>query len=134
MEQSNKISDELYQNLGKLFYAVAMADNKVRSSEVEKLHAAVRENWVSLEDFKDQFGTDTAYQIEIVFDWLQNEEHEGSIYFKEFSDFYREHKSKFTIPIKKLIWDTSNKIAAAFANKNKAEVIILTKLKILLDE
>ncbi len=39
---SKKTLNEFYQNLGKFFYAVAMADKKVAPKQVEKLMEDVR--------------------------------------------------------------------------------------------
>lgn len=132
MDPSEKVGNELYQNLGKLFYAVAMADHKVKIKEVEKLRKDVRKYWLDVDEIEDEFGSDAAYQIEIVFDWLNNEEKEGEAYFNDFKDFYREHPSKFDTAMKLLIWRTANDIAASFAGKNKSELVVLGNLKLLL--
>jgi hypothetical protein len=132
MLPSEKIDNERYQNLGKLFYAIAMADKNVRLEEIKKLKAAVRDNWVPIDEVKDEFGSDAAYQIEIVFDWLQQEEKDGAIYFLEFTEFFKAHPSRFNTEIKQLVWTTAEAIAAAFSGKNKSELIILAKLKLLL--
>lgn len=134
MRPSEKIGNELYQNLGKLFYAIAMADKKVVPEEIEKLKDDVRKYWLSVDDIEDEFGTDAAYQIEIVFDWLQEEELESQLYFEEFMDFFKAHPSKFNDRIKELIWVTADDIASSFAGKNKSELIFLAKLKMLLQK
>lgn len=132
MLNSQKIGNELYQNLGKLFYAVAMVDKTIRPIEVQRLKEAVKEKWLKVDAIEDEFGTDAAYQIEIVFDWLQEEEHDGQIYFDEFKDFFKEHKDRINPNIITLIWKTADAIAASFAGKNKSELIILAKLKLFL--
>lgn len=132
MDPSENVGNELYQNLGKLFYAVAMADKKVKIKEVEKLRKDVRKYWLDVDEIEDEFGSDAAYQIEIVFDWLNNEEMEGETYFDDFKDFYREHPSKFDAAIKQLIWRTANDIAASFSGKNKSELVVLGNLKLIL--
>ena len=129
MLNSEKIGNEFYQNLGKLFYAVAMADNNVRPKEVERLRKYVRQFWLDVDDFEDEFHTDSAYQIEIVFDWLESEEKDGDDYFKEFEEFYNEHPEKFSDKLKKLIVETAESIASSFAGKNKSEMLIIFKLK-----
>ncbi|WP_149277012.1 hypothetical protein [Pareuzebyella sediminis] len=130
MDPSEKVGNELYQNLGKLFYAIAIADRKVKIKEVEKLRQDVRKYWLDVDAIEDEFGSDAAYQIEIVFDWLNKEENEGGYYFDEFKDFYREHPSKFDSTIKQLIWRTANDIADSYAGKNKSELVVLGKLKL----
>ena len=133
MLNSQKIGNEFYQNLGKLFYAIAMADHEVRPVEVARLREYVRQYWLNMDDFEDEFHTDAAYQIEIVFDWLQEEEKEGEEYFKEFKDFYKEHPEKFSPKLNALIIETAESIASSFAGKNRSEMLIIFKLKQLLD-
>lgn len=132
MLPNEKIGNEFYQSLGKLFYAVAMADKNVRPIEIERLKEDVQKYWLSVDAIEDEFGTDAGYQIEIVFDWLQQEEKDSNTYYQEFVDFYHEHPSKFSETIKKLIFKTADDIASSFANKNKSELILLAKLRLLL--
>jgi hypothetical protein len=122
----------MYQNLGKLFYAIAMADKNVRPKEVTALQEAVRKQWLDVDEAEDEFGTDAAYQIQIVFDWLQNEESDGDTYFREFHDFFKENRSLFTKRIREQTYKTARAIAVSFAGANKSELILLSKLKMLL--
>ncbi len=129
MLNSEKIGNEFYQNLGMLFYAVAIADKNVRPVEVKRLRKYVRQHWLDLDDFEDEFHTDAAYQIEIVFDWLDGEEKDGDEYYEEFCEFYKDHPEKFTPKLKALIIETAESIASSFAGQNKSERLIIFKLK-----
>ena len=126
---------QFYQNLGKLFYAIAASDKIVREAEVETLIELVKSEWVPMDDFEDEYQVDTAYQIETVFDWLDCE---GGLStescFDEFKSFKNENESLFTIKHKQLIWKTCNAIANSFSGKNKSEIIILARLKMILEE
>ena len=133
MLPNEKIGNEFYQSLGKLFYAVALADKNVRPIEIQRLKEDVQKYWLAVDAIEDEFGADAAYQIEIVFDWLKQEEKNGDTYFQEFVDFYKEHPSRFNTSIKQLIFKTADDIAFSFANKNKSELILLAKLKMLLE-
>ncbi|WP_394973047.1 hypothetical protein [uncultured Croceitalea sp.] len=128
---SNTVGNKFYQKIGNLFFAISMADGSVHTKEIDKLKAMVREKWIPLDDIEDEYGTDSAFQIEIVFDWLLENEKTGSECFKEFNDFYQEHKTIFTDKIKKLIIETSASIASSFAGKNKSELMMLGKLQLL---
>lgn len=123
-----------YQSLGKLFYAVAIADKVIRPAEVQKIKEKIDEVWIDLDDMHDEYETDMAFQMEIVFDWLQENEPEGQECFDEFVTFYEEHLALFTPKVKSMILSTANAIAGSFAGKNKAELIILAKLNILFRE
>lgn len=134
MLNSEKIGNEFYQNLGKLYYAMAMTDGTVRPVEVKRLRKYVRQHWMDVDGVEDEFGTDSAFQIEIVFDWLQGEEKEGSAYFLDFETFYNEHPEKFGPNVKKLVVETADSIASSFAGKNKSEIVFLQRLKDLLGD
>ena len=122
-------AQKFYQNLGKLFYAIAASDKVVKKEEIDTLKNIVEREWISIDDYQDEFGTDTAYQIEIIFDWFQENQPEAFLAFEEFSDFKKEHEKLFTSEINKLILKTAEAIAASFAGKNKSELIMLSKLK-----
>ena len=128
---SNIIGNTFYQKIGSLFFAVAMANGSVHSNEVDKLKALVREKWLPLDDIEDEYGTDAAFQIEIVFDWLLENEKKSSECFASFTAFYKEHKVIFSEKVKGLIFDTANAIAYSFSGKNKAELIFLGNLHLL---
>ncbi len=134
METSQNIGVTFYQNLGKLFYAIAASDNVVRESEYESLRKIVKSEWLDVDDIEDEFGADAAFQIEIVFDWMDYETPNAESCFQEFESFYNEHKSRFTDRIKDLIWDTANTIASAFSGKNKSELIMLGRLKLIFEK
>ena len=123
-----------YQKMGELFYAIAAADNVVRKAEYSALKNIVTEKWKNLDEYEDPFHTDAAYQIEVVFDWFDYEELDANDCFDSFADYKKEQPDLFTEERKKLIWETANVIAGAFAGKNKSELIMLAKLKIILKD
>lgn len=129
METIQKKTHKFYQNLGKLFYAVAASDKQVSLEEFDRLKQLVKSQWLHVDPITDNFGTDAAYQIEIVFDWLESV---GDIdvqsCFDDFVAYKNDQKHLFTPSIKKLIKQTARAIAAAFSGINKAELIILAKL------
>ncbi|TYA58048.1 hypothetical protein [Formosa maritima] len=125
------LSTHFYQELGKLFFAIAAADNDVREAEINKLHKIVKSKWLLVDEIEDEFHTDAAYQIEVVFDWLNNQDDlNAEACFNDFVDFKNDQKHFFTDSIKKLIIKTANEIANSFSGKNKSELIMLAKLDI----
>ncbi len=133
MNTTSNIGITFYQNLGKLFYAIAASDNVVRKSEYNSLRKIVKSKWLAVDDIEDEFGADAAFQIEIVFDWMDYETPNAETCFKEFESFFKENESRFTNAIKQLIWDTANAIAGAFSGKNKSELMMLGRLKLLFE-
>ncbi|GBF20224.1 MULTISPECIES: hypothetical protein [Arenibacter] len=132
MENTKKIGKELYENLGKLFYAIAMADSRVHAKEVSKLRSFIRKYWLEVDKLEDEFGTDAAFQIESVFDWAMDKEKDSEVCFDEFKEFYKDNSNMFSKFIKVLILDTANAISNSFSGKNKAELVMLGKLELLL--
>lgn len=129
---SPEVVKKFYQNLGKLFYAVAATDNVVRQEEIAALKELVEKEWVHLDAFTDEYGTDAAYQIEILFDWLEENQPLAESAFQDFKNFKMENQDLFDSEMKNLIMRTADKIADAFAGKNKSELVMLSKLQGLL--
>lgn len=121
-----------YQQLGKIFYAVAAADKKVREEEWATLKQILKKQWLEIEDTHDEFGTDSAYQIEIVFDWLKENHFETDRILADFKIFKKEHEHLFTEKTNLLILKTAHAIAASFSGKNKSELVILSQLQFIL--
>ncbi|MBR9853312.1 MAG: hypothetical protein GYB37_01875 [Algicola sp.] len=131
MTSKTKLGNELYQNLGKLFYAMAMADRSVHINEMEKLNEVVKEHWLDVDDVEDEYGSDAALQIISVFDWLLEYEKDSKEIYEEFEAFYTEHELVFTPKIKSLAMSTSRAITASFYGSNKSELILLGRLQLL---
>ena len=89
--------EKLYENLGKLFYAIAAADKVIHKEEIKTLERIVKEDWVKVDDYKDQFGTDDAFYIEIMFDWMQENSPPAYQAFYEFKEFKEDNEQLFTI-------------------------------------
>lgn len=133
LDVRKKLRKELYQNLGKVFYAVAMADRKVHPKEIEKLKELVRDHWLEVDAIEDEYGSDAAFQIETVFDWALKHEKESEEVYAEFEAFYKDHTTHFTPKVKQLIATTAKAITSAFAGRNKSELILLGRIELLLN-
>lgn len=131
LESKKKLGNELYQSLGKLFYAMAMADHSIHVQEMEKLNEVVRDYWLEVDDIEDEYGSDAAFQIVSVFDWLLEYEKDGEEIYEEFEAFYTDNKVLFTPQIKNLAMSTSRAIIASFSGSNKSELIVLGRLQLL---
>lgn len=129
MVTQNHLTLKFYQNLGKLFYSIAAVDKEVRDTEIIQLKECVRKLWLNVDDLEDSFGTDAAYQIEIVFDWLHSDNKLNSkACYDDFINYKNDQNHLFTKTVKRLILQTANAIAESFSGKNKSELILLTKL------
>ncbi|MFT6879771.1 MAG: hypothetical protein ACI9DJ_002421 [Algoriphagus sp.] len=132
MKPSNETMLHFYQQLGQVFYGAAAVDGVVREEEIERLNDIVKKYWLNLEDTFDEFNTDSAYQIEIVFAWLNNNDWNKENILGKFKDFKEEHPSLFGYKNRLLVQGTAQAIAKSFYGENKAEGIFLKKLKAIL--
>ncbi len=123
-----------YQKVGELFYAIAAADKVVKKEEYDRLCELVLSHWKNSEISRDIFGTNAAYQIEIIFQWFDHEQADAKECYEGFKDYFESHPKLFTKERKQLILETAHAIANSFAGKNKAELMTLAKLKLLLEE
>lgn len=132
MRNTQRTMNELYESLGKLFYAIAIVDGSVHAKEWDRVKEIVKEEWLYVDDFTDRYGTDAANLIEIVFDGLMEYNQSSEVCFDEFKEFYDAHPHAFTKEIKLLTGRTANAIANAFSGRNKSELVLLAKINLLL--
>jgi hypothetical protein len=122
-----------YQHLGKLFFSIAAADDIIREEEVNQLKKLMQSDWLALDDSIDQFGTDAAFQIEVVFDWLvQIDWRNADEFLTEFKLFKQGHEHLFTDSVNKLILKTAFAIAESFSGKNKSEMVLISQIERIL--
>jgi hypothetical protein len=121
-----------YQNLGKLFYAIAAADKVIREEEVKKLKHLVNTEWLNLGGVKDKSEVDAMRQIKITFEQLAAQTQNPNDSMADFKLFKKANENLFTDDVKQLIWKTANAITKSFSGRNKSELILLTELGIIL--
>jgi hypothetical protein len=134
MKPSHQTMTRFYEHLGKVFYCIAAIDKNVREEEIMKLKQIVKNEWLPLENSFNEFGDDTAYEIEIVFDWLTTNKCDFKTIIPDFKIFREEHRSLFTNEINALILKTANSIATSFSGKNKTEHVLISELKNILQQ
>ena len=129
MKTNNELTHKFYQNLGKLFYAIAAIDNNVRVEELDKLKDIVKKEWLTTHLIEDDFKMDTEHSIINTFKWLHDDnEYNAKTCYNSFLAFKKEHESLFTDQINTLILKTARAIAASFSKVNKSELMLLAKL------
>lgn len=133
MKNSNEKMIRFYRELGKLFYAVSTSDNTISTEEAVTLKKIVQEEWLMIDATFNPFGTDSAYQIEIVFDWLLENKLDTNEIFADFKSFKADNKSLFTLKMNELILKTAEAIAQAFSGKNRNEHDVMNPLEKILN-
>lgn len=128
----NSIKKDMYDKLGNLFYAIAVADGKVKREEYFKMQEVFTKE-ASGDTEENQLIDVTAIEaISEVFKNLAREGKESQECFEEFEKFYQVKQQLFGKELKLLIWKVANAIAASFSGKNKSELVILAQLYALL--
>ena len=134
MERKDETIVALYQLLGQIFYAAAQADKTVRPEEIAELKQIVKDDWLDLENTVDEFNSDSAYQIEIVFDYLVDKDIIQENVIRELEEFKNIHSSLFTPTLVNLIMQTAHRIVSSFAKRNKSELVFLSQLRAELEK
>lgn len=127
MKTTQKAFRAFYQNIGKIFYAIAAADSIVRDEELNTLKVVVKKEWL----INNNFDTDIEAIIIDTFNWLHHDnEYDSETCYNSFINYKNENEHEFTEQIKGLILKTAGKIASSFSGENKSELIMLANLSI----
>jgi len=133
MDKTNNI--KFYQNLGKLFYAIAASDNVVKEEELDKLKETVKKAWLTSNLVQDDVKVEAEHSIINTFKWLNRDnEYDAETCFNSFINYKKDHEQLFTKELNSLILKTANGIASSFSRKNKSELIMLAKLNLELNK
>jgi len=131
MKATQKATKAFFQNTGKLFYAIAAADGKVKTEEFNKLQEIVKNEWLTTNIIIRDYNEDIESLILDTFKWLQSiDDYNADVCYTSFIDFKKTHEQLFTKKIKQLILKTAGQIAASFSGVNKSELIMLAKLNL----
>jgi hypothetical protein len=123
--------EQLYAELGKLYYLLASTDGKVQLAEKEALYQQVKAIWQPVESSVDAFKTDAATQIFYAFDFAESEGIDNySI--DDFEAFFHQNKVKFSNLIVANILATAEAVANAYKGQNKSEKAFIEVLDSLL--
>lgn len=126
--------EQVAKAIGYIVYAVASADKHVAEEEKKIAHDLINEHWTLLADNEDPFGVralDFVDKIILSFD----EDHlDSEKAFESFQTIYAERNQDFTKEIKQFILDLCIKVGSAFSQMNKSELVLLSRIEILLKD
>ena len=129
MSLDKGVSLQFYQNLGKIFYAIAVVDHVVRDEEYTTVIHLVETYWLPEDSVLLSSKSDEKNAIIDTFKWLyEHKEEDADECYKSFISFKKSNPSIFTKNINALILKTVGKIAMSFSGQNKSELILLAKL------
>ncbi|MBS1583853.1 MAG: hypothetical protein JST66_16765 [Bacteroidetes bacterium] len=130
---STRLSQDLYVNLGFLFYSIAAGDGRVASAEAERLKEEVKKHWMPLEPSRDEVGTDMAYYMDISFDHALGQHMSAQEAFERFKAYHGLEPAAFDPSTQALVMRTATAIAASRNGIGKAERGSLERLKRLFE-
>jgi hypothetical protein len=122
------------KSLACLFYAIAASDKRVHEKEVAAFEKVIRSSWSDSPIITNRGHTDQHYQVEKEFHKLVEKKSDPQRCFDDFVNFMTTNNEIFPDNIRKLIWKAANSIAIALSGMNKSELILLTKLKMILQQ
>ncbi len=125
---------DFYHLLVKLFYCIAAADKKVRKEEIAELKKMLKSKWNQFDNSNFDFKEDTAYQIEVVIDWLLENGYSSEQLLIDLKNFMEKHESLFTLKVRKLILETAQSVSESFSGNNKSELVFLSRLYSILSK
>lgn len=123
-----------YAEVGKLLYALAKADGSIPQEEIKAIHNLVLNDLVPLEDSTDEFGTDSAFYVEMEFDYLNENLYDADVAFNSFIDYVEDHYSAFDNGLKQTIMKVAETLTNSFHETNIKDHNYLIKLRKILTD
>ncbi len=120
---------QFYINLGKLVYAIAMADGRVQQEEIEKFREDLNELLLPLQEGVDEFGMDSAFYSEFEFEKLMDKNISMQEAFDSFSIYIDENKNDFNDELKEICIKIVENIAEAYEGIVQEEKDLIAALK-----
>ncbi len=117
---------DFHQALGQLFYAIALSDKVLREEEMAMLDKMINSEWLPIDK--------NAGQVRMTFNKVKEQGKTAQECMEAFESFYQTHKNLFREEVLERVWKSVNSIASACAGKNKSELVMLSKLSVILKE
>ena len=123
--------EDLYKEVGNLFYAIAAVDGKMSKSEKKMITSLVIYNWRPVENSTDAFGSDAANIILFQIDVNEGMEADAEERYNSFVYFFEENYQAIALVFREKILSSARDIAESTRMINNAELTILMKLRYL---
>lgn len=133
-KQLNEKSEELnykqfYKEFGRLLYAIAGSDGKIRKKEVDALREFVLKELVPLEPASDSSGMNQAFYTQFEFEETVGKHLSASEVFIVFIQYLKNNAALINEQLKSSIIKAVEKVAHAYKKTNKLEQEMINKLK-----
>ena len=118
-----------YKELGKLLYAIAIADETVTEQEKAAVSKLIRERLLHKERDEDRFGSNEAWITQFSFDTSEDSYATAEEAFQEFLDFAKAYKNELTDQDLDVCISLSEHMADTYHQVNEKEHAMLKELR-----
>lgn len=115
-----------------LAYAVASADQHVDEIERKAIHTFIDEHWQLLADAEDPFGARTLDFVDKMIPALEAHQMSSEEAFSHFKEMFEAKKELFSAELKSFIIQLCIRTGAAFNQMNKSELVLISRVELLL--
>ena len=115
-----------------LAYAVASADQHVNDTERKAIHSFIDEHWQLLADEEDPFGARTLDFVDKIIPALESNHMSSEEAFTHFKEMFEAKKELFSTELKTFIIQLCIRTGAAFNQMNKSELVLISRVELLL--
>ena len=120
---------QFYKELGKLLYAVAMSDGKIRKKEIKTLHEFVSNELALSEPTSDSSGMNQAFYVDFEFDKYAEENISIEEAHNSFIKFLEANIATLEPALIERSIELLEKVAGSFRKINKKERAMIDKIK-----
>ncbi len=113
-------------------YAVASADHHVDEVERKAIHSFIDEHWQLLADEEDPFAAQTLDFVDKMIPALEANQMSSEEAFNHFKEMFEAKKELFSAELKTFIIQLCIRTGAAFNQMNKSELVLISRLELLL--
>lgn len=117
-----------YEELGKLLYSIALADEKIDDGEREMVSRLITERLLHKEMDTDRFGTNEAWITRFSFETAEDAGLSAAEAMENFIDFSRAYQDQLSENEIDLCIKMANQVADAFRHVNREENKLLIQL------
>lgn len=121
---------QFYRELGKLVYAVAMADGSIQSEERHKLHEFVIKELAANEPDSDSSGMNKAFYVDFEFENSELQQQNLTDSLKSFTRFIHDNYEQEDHELMQRAVRLLESVANAYTRKKEKDIIDVVKEKI----
>ena len=128
------ITDKHFYEVCRLFLGVAISDLRLHDIEKDMVIKAISDYWQLLRSNDTSNPLAPENYGESMFKTISQEDANAWELFDSFENYYRENQNEFSNESKQWIIAKANEIASSYARKNKSEIVLVARLRLLFNK